>query len=89
VKLLLDTHVVFWWVTEPTRLTISARQAIADKSNDVFVIIASLWEMSIKVGLGKWPDAAAMVRDFELVVATERFNILPITIPHVRAAGLM
>jgi PIN domain nuclease of toxin-antitoxin system len=51
--------------------------------------MASTWEMAIKVGIGKWPGAALVLDDFEQLLVTEQFRILPITIPHVRLAGLM
>jgi PIN domain nuclease of toxin-antitoxin system len=89
VRLLLDTHILFWWVTEPARLSTPARSAITDRHADVVVSVASLWEMAIKVGNGKWPEAAPLVKDFEQVMASEHFRVLPITLDHVRLAGLL
>ena len=51
--------------------------------------MATAWEMAIKVGIGKWPEAAALVDDFEAKSALPGFRLLPISVPHVRAAGLM
>ena len=51
--------------------------------------MATAWEMAIKVGIGKWPEAAALVDDFEAKIALPGFRLLPISVPHVRAAGLM
>lgn len=45
--------------------------------------------MAIKVGVGKWPEAAMLVNDFETQMTTERFMVLPITLDHVRTAGLL
>jgi PIN domain nuclease of toxin-antitoxin system len=41
------------------------------------------------VGLGKWPEARPLIENFENEIASEGFRLLPIEIPHVRAAGLM
>jgi PIN domain nuclease of toxin-antitoxin system len=89
VRLLLDTHIIFWWITDPSKLSRSADAAIRNRNSDVAVSIASLWEMAIKVGVGKWPEAAALVSTFETDMTTEGFSLLPITLDHVRTAGLM
>ncbi|WP_322013050.1 type II toxin-antitoxin system VapC family toxin [Paraburkholderia sp. J12] len=52
MRLLLDTHVFLWAVTDDRRLTKEARKIILD-ADDVFVSSASIWEASIKSGLGK------------------------------------
>ena len=89
MNLLLDTHTVFWSLIEPQKLSSQARQAIASSANDVCVSTASLWEMAIKVGLGKWPEAASLVTNFELEMQTVKFSVLSISILHARQAGLM
>ena len=53
MRLLLDTHVLLWAVGEPKRLTDEARRALADTSNDLSASAASVWEIGIKVSLGK------------------------------------
>ncbi len=51
--LLLDTHAIVWWATGDERLSPKARVAIADSDTDVFISIASAWEIQIKAGLEK------------------------------------
>lgn len=53
MKLLLDTHVVLWWLQDSLLLSLAARQAIADPTNEVLVSAATCWEIAIKRGLGK------------------------------------
>ncbi|MFV0338427.1 MAG: type II toxin-antitoxin system VapC family toxin [Chthoniobacterales bacterium] len=53
MKILLDSHAVVWWLSEPERLTAEARAAIADPRNDVFVSAASVWELGLKMAKGK------------------------------------
>ncbi len=53
MKLLLDTHVVLWWLDDPLLLSLAAREAIADPTNEVLVSAAVCWEIAIKRGLGK------------------------------------
>ena len=71
------------------RLSAIAHAAIESNDNDVYVSIASAWEMAIKVGIGKWPEAAALIAGFESEMSVPDFAILPLTVPHARAAGLM
>jgi PIN domain nuclease of toxin-antitoxin system len=64
VKLLLDTHAFFWSIVEPERLSDAARAAIETETADVYVSVASAWEMAIKVGNGKWPEASELLATF-------------------------
>lgn len=89
MRLLLDTHALFWWLIDEAQLSSNARDAIRSKDNEVYVSIASAWEMAIKVGVGKWPEAHALLSDFEGLVHAESFRLLPISVAHVRDAGLM
>ncbi len=89
MRLLLDTHALFWALTDDNLLSPAARSAIRDGTNEVLVSVANAWEIAIKVGNGKWSEAAFLIRDFEHEISTPGFSILPITIAHVREAGLM
>ncbi len=89
MRVLLDTHVLFWALTDETLLSPAARSAIRDGTNEVFASIATAWEIAIKVGAGKWSEAEPLIRDFEREVSTPGFGILPINVAHVCAAGLM
>lgn len=53
MQLLLDTHVFIWSAASPRTLSPTARKAIQDPSNDVYVSVAAAWEIAIKHGLGK------------------------------------
>lgn len=89
MKLLLDTHVLFWWLVERHQLSKAGLDALASVESEVYVSTASAWEMAIKVGIGNWNGAALIVDHFEQHIMAERFRILPITLAHVRLAGLM
>jgi PIN domain nuclease of toxin-antitoxin system len=52
MNLLLDTHVLLWFLADDGRLSRKARRSIA-KADEVFVSAASAWEIAIKVRLGK------------------------------------
>lgn len=81
MNLLLDTHVLLWWIAgEP--LDPEASTQIADPANLVCVSAASVWEMSIKQALGK----LHLEGDIEAVLADD-FEPVPITFDDARLAG--
>lgn len=53
MKLLLDTHALIWWLSDDDRIGPSARALVADPGNDVLVSVVSLWEIVVKVRVGK------------------------------------
>lgn len=53
MRLLLDTHVLLWWLDDDPRLGRRARNLIADPDTDVLVSQVSLWETAIKQRIGK------------------------------------
>ena len=81
MTLLLDTHVLLWWLEDPGKLSRPARKAIQDGTNRVYVSAAVAWEIAIKTSLGKLetPD------ELEEMMDANRFLALPVTIPHALA----
>ncbi|MEX2175092.1 MAG: type II toxin-antitoxin system VapC family toxin [Pirellulaceae bacterium] len=81
MKLLLDTHMLLWWLDDPALLAIPAREAISEPSNEVLVSAAVVWEIVIKSSLGKLtiPD------DLENVIERSGFVGLPMEAVHVLA----
>ncbi len=49
----LDTHAFLWIVAEDGRLSRKAKRLFLDKSNTIFLSVASIWELAIKISLGK------------------------------------
>ncbi len=85
MRLLLDTHVVLWWLGEPERLTRQARTAIAEETNDVLVSAATVWEAGIKAALGKLRGAD----DLAQRILEQRLGELPITFAHAEIAAAL
>lgn len=82
MRLLLDTHAWLWAVSAPDKLSDAARRAIAGADTTVLVSAASVWEMSIKIGLGRLdlgPDPAATI---EAAIASLRATELPVERRH-------
>ncbi len=80
MKLLLDTHVLLWWLQDPALLSERARDAIEDGENLVFVSAAVAWEIGIKRALGK-----LQAGDLEEAIRENRFLPLPVTVAHALA----
>lgn len=53
MRLLLDSHAYLWWLGDDQRLSATARAAIADPGNAVYVSAATVWEVGIKAALGR------------------------------------
>ena len=86
MRLLLDTHALLWWLANDERLGSRARELIADPGNDVLVSVVSLWEIVVKIRVGKLEaDVAEIVDDMQ----REHFVLLDIDVAHLLAlAGL-
>lgn len=82
-RLLLDTHVVLWWLSDDPRLGGQTRSLIAEASNDVLVSTVVGFEIAVKRTLGKLraPD------DLEDQVEHNGFTELPVSMAHGLEAG--
>ena len=89
MKLLLDTHVLIWWLAGDSALSRPAIAAIGDDRNTVLISAASAMEIATKFRIGKLPDAALLAQDFESIVADQGFQELAISVRHARLAGEM
>jgi PIN domain nuclease of toxin-antitoxin system len=83
VSLLLDTHILLWWLSDDPLLPTAARTAIASPDNEVIVSAATAWEIAIKRAAGRLeaPD------DLLDALKTNDFVTLSITPAHALAAG--
>jgi len=87
VKLLLDTHALLWWLAgDAQNLPKTARDAIANAHNSVYVSAASAWEISSKQRLGKL-DAGVLSGQLMRVIAQQTFIPLDVSIDHAERAG--
>jgi PIN domain nuclease of toxin-antitoxin system len=81
VDLLLDTHVVLWWLADDPQLSPTQISAIKDKRNTCYVSAATVWEISIKAAIGK----LVIDSDYMEQLRSEGFLELPITWGHAHA----
>ncbi|MEZ2237231.1 type II toxin-antitoxin system VapC family toxin [Microcoleus sp.] len=89
MKLLLDTQCFLWWFAQPERLNEEAIAQIADETNELWFSVASIWEMGIKVAIGKLP----LPEPIDTYISSRMIQLdlrsLEIKAPHaLRAAAL-
>lgn len=85
MRLLLDTHVLLWWIDGDPRISARSHALISDADNIVSVSVASVWEIAIKAGLGQLevpPDLRGYLR--RQLVRNE-FELLPVLFEHAAA----
>jgi len=80
VNLLLDSHVLLWFLADDKKLSKTVRDLIEMDTNGVHCSIASLWEIAIKRGTGK-----LAAPNLEPALSAYGFNILPVTTRHTEA----
>jgi PIN domain nuclease of toxin-antitoxin system len=83
MKLLLDTHTFLWVIDIDTKLSPKSRTLIEDITNEIYISAASLWEMSIKISIGK----LVLRQPFDVFIPQQlRLNnikLLGITVEHL------
>ena len=85
MELLLDTHVLIWSAVTPEKLSERVRDLLIDTSNSIVFSIASVWEMQIKIQLGKLRLNSSLVNLIESQQRTNNLQILPIALDHIWA----
>ena len=81
MNLLLDTHILLWWLAGSSRLSRSAKAAIS--GSQTYISAATAWEIAIKTALGK----LVFRGDLQAQLRLNHFLDLPVTIGHALAAG--
>ena len=89
MNLLLDTHTFLWWDSNPSKLSPEVLRLCRNRTNRVFLSVVNIWEVQIKIQLGKLqltmplPDLTALYQQ------NDGFEVLPVTLDHVLALGTL
>lgn len=89
MKYLLDTHALIWLDNEPNRLSNTVSELCADKNNELLFSIASVWEMQIKLKLGKLNLPLPLT---EMIMGQQKTNgikLLSVELSHVVELGTL
>jgi PIN domain nuclease of toxin-antitoxin system len=79
VKLLLDTQIVIWWNTDSSKISARLAGLISDPRNRKMVSHASIWEMAIKIKIGKLKIQPSLFTFVEMKIKNNGMSLLPIT----------
>lgn len=87
--LLLDTHIFLWWLADSRRLTKRLRTQIASTDQDVYVSAVSVWEIAIKVAIGKLELPGVDLARLNELIGACAFRELPITARHAASVSTL
>ena len=85
MRYLLDTHSLIWFIGGEPQLSAHARQLMDNETNELFVSVASLWEMAIKFSIGKLNLEQPFDEMFPEQLENNSIEILGITLDHLKA----
>ena len=88
VKLLLDTHVVVWWLEDAGRLSRRASTLLGNLDNSILISAAVGWELAIKVNLGKFRPSS-ILDGLDRLMQQQAFSELPISLEMAVRAALL
>ena len=82
MRLLLDSHTLFWAVSEDRKLSDTAQRLILDEENDVFYSPVNLYEITFKAHRGRMPEAARHVPETALASGFEELALTSLHLVH-------
>lgn len=87
MKVLMDAHVFLWFVNGSSQLSAHARTIIEDPANDKFLSMASIWEMAIKISIGKLSIAQPFEQFIPHQLQINGFEMFEIKFDHLSKAS--
>jgi len=84
MRLLLDTQIALWGLTNDDRLTDTAKKLILEPENGIFISVASLWEIAIKYSLSRGDMPVSSSRAYALFLSAG-YQILAVQAAHTSA----
>lgn len=85
MRLLLDTHAMYWYIEGSPELSMTAETLIREASNDILISPASYWEIAIKISIGKWQLNRVYEEFINIGLNQYGFQVLPILPIHTAA----
>jgi PIN domain nuclease of toxin-antitoxin system len=89
MRLLLDTHSFLWFIDDSPRLSTAARVFIEDAGNDVFLSVASVWEIAIKIGAGKLDLGQPIEKRIPEALRDNGIELFNITVEHAAVVTVL
>ena len=82
MRILIDTHIFLWAITDDPRLSRKYRTLYLEPENELWLSIASIWEILIKVSVGRLAMPAPVVEYVTKQVDRNRLTLLPVRMRH-------
>ncbi len=83
MKYLLDTHILLWMSADQSQLSRKIRTILSNEKAEVYLSLASIWEMAIKISLGKLEIDLELEEFIQIQVIDNSIRVLPITREHL------
>lgn len=89
MRLLIDSHSLVWAVDNPAQLSAAATTELQDPANELIISAATVWEISIKAGMGKLTLSSAYRAWMNRAITYLGLTILPITVEYAAAQAAL
>jgi PIN domain nuclease of toxin-antitoxin system len=89
MRLLLDAHTLIWAVDQPAQLGAAAAKALPDPASELLLSAGTVWEISIKAGLGKLVLTLPYRQWMDQAIADLGLSILPVTVEYADAQAAL
>ena len=83
MRVLIDSHALIWYVDQDTLLSLASHAAISDPTNDLLLSAGSIWEIGIKVGLGKLVLTQPFKPWMNQAISDLDVTVLPLSVEYV------
>jgi PIN domain nuclease of toxin-antitoxin system len=88
MRVLIDTHILLWFVNDNPQLSLTAK-ALLESNADVAISIASIWEIAIKLSIGKLTLPGTVEGFLFQQISLNEIEILPIEIRHLQIVSTL
>lgn len=88
MRVLIDTHILLWFINDDPQLS-QETKALLQSDTDVAVSVASLWEIAIKVSIGKLTLPDSVQNLFPEQLSLNQIDLLPIEVSHLQVVSTL
>ena len=85
MRVLIDTHVFIWWTSDVKKLSSRVHDLLLDPSTEAVLSMVSIWEMQIKLSLGKLQFRTALAELVDDEINRNRIELLSLSLSHIYA----
>ena len=83
MRVLVDTHTFLWALLKDHRLSATAKQVLTSKEHELYFSLVSLWEIAVKMKIGKLNTVGSSVTYIRDEMAEYGMELLPIRYEHI------